>query len=254
MFASPTASSEVILSIVIFCITVLYALLGGIRAVFGVDVLQVPLICVFLPVFVATAIPDWNQPAELAERLAASLKIEQSVLVGIGIACINSLATQFYSLLNWGAVSNVELNQQKKLLRWVGLATTVVLVLFVLAGLLHPTGTTGQAWQDLVQHFSALGASTSPKAFVISGIIMLGMASILLTTTDAVVVNCVLFWYDNLSGGDSKSADSNPEALRKIRRIGGVTFGVCFAVLCSINYLQPGPVGSPRIYAQFEPS
>jgi len=219
-----------------------------------VDVLQVPLICVFLPVFVATAIPDWNQPAELAERLAASLKIEQSVLVGIGIACINSLATQFYSLLNWGAVSNVELNQQKKLLRWVGLATTVVLVLFVLAGLLHPTGTTGQAWQDLVQHFSALGASTSPKAFVISGIIMLGMASILLTTTDAVVVNCVLFWYDNLSGGDSKSADSNPEALRKIRRIGGVTFGVCFAVLCSINYLQPGPVGSPRIYAQFEPS
>jgi hypothetical protein len=241
LFASPSISSEVILSIAIFCITVLYALLGGVRAIFGVDMLQVPLICLFLPVFVVTAIPDWNQPAELAQRLAASFKTEQTVLVAICIACINSLATQFYSLLNWGAVSNVELDQQKKLLRWVGGATTIVLVLFVLVGLLHPQNGTGYAWQDLVQHFSALGASTSPKAYIVSAIIMLGMASILLTTTDAVVVNCVLFWYDNLAGGDSKSAESNPEALNRIRRIGAVTFGVCFAVLCTINYFQPDP-------------
>jgi hypothetical protein len=241
LFASPSVSSEVLLSIAIFCITVFYALLGGVRAIFGVDALQIPLIGLFIPVFVMTAIPDWNQPVDLADRLAESFKVEQSVLVAIGIACINAVATQFYSLLNWGAVSNVELDQQKKLLRWVGIATTVVLVLFVLVGLLHPQGGTGQAWQDLVQHFSALGASQTPKAYIVSAIIMLGMASILLTTTDAVVVNCVLFWYDNLAGGNSKSSESNPEALNRIRRIGAVTFSVCFTVLCTINFFQPDP-------------
>jgi len=79
------------------------------------------------------------------------------------------------------------------------------------------------------------------KAFVISGIIMSGMASILLTTTDAIVLNCVLFWYDNVSKGDSRSIESQPGALGRIRRIGAITFGACFGVLCAINYLQPDP-------------
>lgn len=241
LFEEQGLSSEVVLSTVIFCITVGYALLGGVRAIFGVDVLQVPLICLFLPAFVVAAIPDWNEPIGIGSRLIASLKLDHAVVMGVTIACINALATQFYSLLNWGAVSNVDLSQQKRLLRWVGLATAGVLALFVLAGLLHPKGSTGQAWQDLIQHFAALGQSTSLEAYFLSGVIMLGMASILLTTTDAVVVNCVLFWYDNLAGGDSKSAESNPNALRKIRRIGGVTFGVCFVVLGVLHYLQPDP-------------
>lgn len=241
LFESPTMASEVILATGIFLITVFYALLGGVKAIFGVDALQVPLICLFIPAFVVAAIPDWNHPSIIAERLAESLKVDRAVLVGVAIACVNSVATQFYSLLNWGAVSNVELAQQKRLLRWVGSITASVLVLFVLVGLLHPIGSTGSAWQDLVQQFSTLGATGGAKSYILFAVIMLGMASILLTTTDAVVVNCVLFSYDNLVGGNSKSSEDDPKALRKIRLIGAVMFGSCFAVLCAIHYLQPDP-------------
>jgi len=241
LFKTPRPSSEVALSILIFCVTVLYALLGGIRATFGVDFVQVPLICLFLPIFVISAIPEWNHPIRVISRLGENFKTDANVVVAIVIACMNSLATQFYSLLNWGAVSNMELSNQRKMLRRVGLATTVVLAFFVLVGLLHQKGTTGEAWQDLVMHFSTLGHSVSIKGYLFSGIITLGMASILLTTTDAVVVNCVLFTYDNVFGGDSKAIESNPRALRTIRLIGTVAFGACFAVLCAINYLQPDP-------------
>jgi len=110
LFKTQSLSAEIFLTIVIFCITVLYALLGGVRAVFGVDILQVPLICLFLPTFVIAAIPEWNHPKDFVVQLSSTMKMDQAVLVGVSIACINSLATQFYSLLNWGAVSNVEIS------------------------------------------------------------------------------------------------------------------------------------------------
>ena len=241
LFASPTVHVQVALSVGVFCITVLYAVLGGVSATFGVDVIQVPLICLFLPALVVTAIPDWSHPAELARRLQASVKLEHSVLIAVAIATINALSTQFYSLLNWGALSNVEIGKQKTLLRWVGVATTGVLAIFVLVGLLHSGGNASQTWQDIVGRFSLVGTSTSPRAFLLSALVMLGMASVLLTTTDAVVVNCILFWHDNLSGADSKADESDPGALHRIRRAGAITFGACFAILCAINFLQPDP-------------
>jgi hypothetical protein len=241
LFKTPVLSAEVVLSTVIFCVTVVYTLLGGVRATFGVDIVQVPLICLFLPVFLVSAIPDWNHPSVVLSRLEASLNTSPKVLLAVGIACVNSLATQFYSILNWGAVSNVELDHQQKLLRRVGWATTAVISLFVLTGILHPKGATGDAWQDLVQHLSAIGQSTDWISYLLSGIITLGMTSILLTTTDAVVVNCLLFAYDNLLGGNSKAMENDRASLRKIRLIGAGVFGICFAVLCAINYLQPDP-------------
>ncbi len=241
LFKTPTIQVEAIISISIFCITVLYSLLGGVRALFGVDVIQVPLICLFLPVFFLTAIPDLNQPSVILSRLGSTLKTSPHVLMAIFIACIGSICTQFYSILNWGAVSNVELAHQQKLLKRVGCLTSCVLLVFVLVGLLHPPGVNGQTWQDLIQNYSALSSQTTLKAFAFSAIIMLGMASILLTTTDSVVVNCILFWYDNLAGGNSKATDSNRAQLSKIRFIGFITFSSCFGVLMCINYFQPDP-------------
>lgn len=241
LYAQPTVTSEIMLSIVIFIITVLYAVMGGVRAVFNVDYLQVPLVCLFLAAFIYLGVPDLGHPTMAATALGHTFKYNSSILTAVLIACINSIATQFYSILNWGAVSNVAVGEQKKLLRWVGTCTSAALAIFVLVGLLHAPGPTGQVWQSLVEGFSQIATHSSLFAFLVSGVLMLGLASILLTTTDAVVVNCIMFWFDNIAGGNSKDQVESPSTLSKIRWIGATTFSTCFAVLLILNYAQPDP-------------
>jgi len=78
-------------------------------------------------------------------------------------------------------------------------------------------------------------------AFLGSGALLLGMMSVLLTTSDAVVVTCIMFWYDNVSGRDSHSDVESKVELSRIRGIGAVTFSVCFLALLGINVVQPDP-------------
>lgn len=241
LFKIPDVRAEIWLSVIIFSITILYTLLGGINAVFKVDFLQVPLILLFLPVFIITTIPELTNPGLLIERFGATIKLEGTILAAIAIAAINAITTQFYSLLNWGAVSHVELSNQKRLLRWVGVATAMILTVFVLVGLLHPIGPGEQVWQDITNTYSLLASQSDLRAYIFSGILLLGMASILLTTTDAVVITAIMFWYDNIAKGDSKSSKNDPGELKKIRIIGTVTFILCFGVLMTLNYFQPDP-------------
>ncbi|HOZ46603.1 MAG TPA: hypothetical protein PLO37_06610 [Candidatus Hydrogenedentes bacterium] len=241
VFKTPGVSSEVTLSIIVFCITILYTILGGIGAVFKVDFLQVPLVCLMIPVLLVTAIPNLENPGIIAERFTSSLKMDGPILAGVAIACINAVTTQFYSLLNWGAVSHVELADQQRLLKWVGAGTAVVLTAFVLVGLLHPVEPGGQVWQDVTNAYVNLAATTTLHAYVFCAILVLGMLSVLLTTTDAVVITAIMFWYDNVAKGDSKNQISDPAELQRIRRIGTFTFAFCFAILMTINYLQPDP-------------
>jgi len=241
VFKTPDLSSEVALSMIVFCITILYTILGGIGAVFKVDMLQVPLVCVMIPVFLVTAIPNLENPGMVAQRLVSSLKIDGPILAGVTIACINAVITQFYSLLNWGGVSHVELADQQRLLKWVGAGTAVVLTAFVLVGLLHPVEAGGQVWQDVTDAYVALASMTTMQAYISCAILVLGMLSVLLTTTDAVVITAIMFWYDNVAKGDSTSQSSNPGELRRIRRIGALTFAFCFVILMTINYWQPDP-------------
>lgn len=239
LFKVPSVSAEIWLSVIIFVITIVYTILGGIKAVFRVDFLQVPLVCLMIPIFLFTAIPDI--PAGVTGILTYSLKLNGVVLTAVAIASINAIATQFYSILNWGAVSHVELKNQQRLLKWVGAGTGIVLTVFVLVGLLHPVEAGGQVWQAITQNYVMLASQTTIKAYVFCGILLMGMSSILLTTTDAVVITSIMFWYDNVSGGDSKKAEQDKSELKRIRAIGAVAFTLCFAVLMTINYWQPDP-------------
>lgn len=241
LFKAPTVSAEIWLSIIVFAITILYTIMGGITAVFRVDALQVPLVCLMLPIFIGTAIPDLGDPTLIMERLGSSLKLDVSILGAVAIAAVAAVTTQFYSLLNWGAVSHVELSNQQRLLKWVGVTTAVVLTVFVLIGLLHPVETGGQVWRDITNTYVALASQTTLQAYLFCGILLLGLSSILLTTTDAIVITSIMFWYDNISKGDSKNMKHDPLELRRIRRIGAVAFILCFAVLMTINYWQPDP-------------
>lgn len=241
LFKEANLSAEAWVSVIVFCITLTYTLLGGIKAVFSVDFIQVPLICLFLPVLLWTSIPAIRDPSQLPIQLAHTLKLDWVALVAVAIACMNAVTTQFYSILNWGAISNVGIHNQKKLLNRVGLISGAVLLLFVLVGLLHPVAPGKQAWQEISANYAVLSSQSGIVACIVSGVLLLGMASILLTTTDAVVINTILFWYDNIAGGDSLSVERNAKELRRIRRIGVAAFTLCFAVLMTINYLQPDP-------------
>ncbi|GAG81552.1 unnamed protein product, partial [marine sediment metagenome] len=119
--------------------------------------------------------------------------------------------------------------------------TALVLAVFVLIGLLHPVETDNQIWQDITKTYVALASQTTLQAYLFCGILLLGMSSILLTTTDAVVITSIMFWYDNVTRGDSKNMTHNPTELRRIRHIGAIAFVLCFAVLATINYWQPDP-------------
>ena len=156
LFREANIRAEAWMSVIIFSITVLYTILGGVRAVFAVDVIQAPLVCVFLPMFMWTAISDVKEPWRLASDLSQTLKVDMNALSAIAIACMNAVATQFYSILNWGAVSNVAPREQRHLLNRVGFLTAVVLAVFVLVGLLHRVEPGVQVWQDITKLYAAL--------------------------------------------------------------------------------------------------
>ena len=241
LFKTPNVNAEIILSTVIFIITVLYTIIGGINATFKVDFIQVPLICIFLPVFIITTVPHLDHPALIIEKMRSTIKLGGPVLAAVAIASIGAISTQFYSILNWGAVSNVEVSNQQRLLKWVGGLSAVILAVFVTVGLLHPIGPGGQVWLDITETYSRLASQQNFSSYLLCGILLLGMASILLTTTDAVVITSIMFYYDNLAKGDSKNLANNPSELKRIRRIGAITFILCFALLMIINYWQPDP-------------
>lgn len=241
LFASPTISAEVSLSMIIFAITIAYAILGGVRAIFGVDVIQVPLVLIFLPTLFITSISNWDGPSAVVQQLVGTWKFNAGVVTAMSVACFSALATQFYSILNWGAVSNVDVANQESLLHRVGLGTAIILSVFVLVGLLHPAPPGSQVWQHIASSYQLFTTGSSLVAYCVSAILMLGMAAILLTTTDAVVVNAILFWYDNVAGGNSRASHADSVELKRIRRIGFFAFVCCFTVLAALNYWQPDP-------------
>lgn len=241
LFETANVRAEAWLSVIIFAITVCYTIIGGVSAVFSVDKLQVPLVAIFIVTITVVGLPEIGDPGAMAIRLSASLNLSSSAVVATVIACIGAVATQLYSILNWGAVSHVAIASQQKLLRRVGLVSSLVFALFILIGLLHPKLPEKSAWDSLMTSLTSFTQAPSALNYIVSGSLVLGMASILLTTTDAIVISAIMFWYDNVSGGNSKSGLSDPAAIRRIRLIGVVAFTLCFVSLMAINYLQPDP-------------
>ena len=75
-------------------------------------------------------------------------------------------------------------------------------------------------WIDITEKYSILSSQSGLYAYFFSGALVLGMASILLTTTDAVVITAIMFWYDNIAKRNSKMKSHDHREIKKIRRIG----------------------------------
>lgn len=232
---------QVAVSIGIYVVTVVYTILGGIKAVFRVDVIQVPLILLMMPVLLYVSIPGDFDVAAIVKSMGSSQALNSTVYLGVAIACINAIATQLYSLLNWGAVSHVAAVNQQRLLMWVGAITGCFVMVFVVIGLMYPMTNNADAWSALVTQYQSIASQSTPLAYIICGILVLGMGCILLTTIDAIVITSIMFWYDNVLNKDSKSNDPMVADLKKLRMIGAFVVSLSFTILLLLNYFQPNP-------------
>ena len=231
---------EIILSTVLFAITLLYTILGGMSAVLAVDFLQVPLILLFMPAFVWIGIFSGDGGSPVVAKLVEKTNVSSVVLLAMGGVVINAFAGQFFSLLNIGAVSQVEARERRTLSNRVGFLTALALSLFVLVGIcVEPSGD-NTGWPALMARFTAV-AQSGGWGVAVSSIVVLGMTSILLTTTDAVVFSAIMFWHDNVAGRDSTSAVADKAGLHSIRKIGAIAFAGGFVLLGALNYFQPDP-------------
>lgn len=240
LLGSGEVRAEIILSTILFAITMLYTILGGMSAVLAVDFLQVPLILLFLPAFVWIGLFSTDGGTTVVGKLAEQTDFSGLVLLAMGGAVINAFAGQFFSLLNIGAVSQVEARERRTLSNRVGFLTAIALSMFVIVGIcLEPAGDK-VGWDAVMSRFTDV-AQSGGWGLVISSIVVLGMASIFLTTADAVVFSAIMFWHDNVAGRDSTSTKADRAGLWSIRRIGAVAFAGGFGLLGALNYYQPDP-------------
>lgn len=230
---------SIFISIIIIFIALLYTLFGGIVAVFRTDKLQLASIIIFLPVLFYTAVLlPWRE-GQSVSTIDSILKTDITTIIGIATASIAAVTTQFYSLLNWGAISHVDENDQVPMLKRVGIFTGVILAFIVIIGIFHPVNEGGDYIADLMASYSRLGSQSGFIPYILLGITVFGMTSIIFSTVDSLVITIIMFYYDNIAGRDSKSEENNPHELRAVRRIVSICFIFIFTFLGYFNFAQP---------------
>ncbi len=231
---------QVILSLVIFFTALGYVLFGGIRAVFSTDKLQLIAIVAFLLTLSYMTFNGFISASSSTVSVFENvLKFDTHIVFAVIAACIAAVSTQFYSLLNWGYVSHMEKENRGLLLKRVGIFATLLLIPMVLFGVFYPAKDGANILTDLMAMFTQGGTASSRFIWIIAGLSILGMTSIVFSTIDSLIIKITMFYYQNISKRDSRSSQKNPEELKRIRRMVFFVFGTIFLVLGYFNFIQP---------------
>ena len=229
----------IILSMIIFLIALFYTLWGGLIAVFGTDRLQLIAILVFLPILFYTAVWAPIQEGQQTVTLRSILKWDLTVLLSVINACIIAVATQFFNLLNWAAVSHVEVDNQAHLLKRVGIFSALIFTLIVAIGVLHSMQGNGDPFSNLMASYSRLGSQIGIIVCLISGLSVFGMTSMVFSTADSLIIAIIMMFYDNVVKRDSKSETPDTHEVRLIRHLVFFCFAIAFFILSYFNFAQP---------------
>lgn len=237
-FAEASKLQEASVSFLIFSITAFYALFGGIRVVFKTDKIQILIIYVFLPVLLISSLVT-SGDINFTQTLTNSWKFGVNNIVAVILASLAAIMTQFYNLLNWAAVSHLQLAEQENSFKKVGKRVTILLLAFCVIGLLLPPESNNILLSGFNSTFLGNSWHSNILATITSSIIVIGLSSILITTIDSLLITISMFYYDNILRRDSKDQNESPHELRAIRIIGLTSLLLVFTVLTYLNFLQP---------------
>lgn len=239
LFTQGGNTPAIVLSIIIFFAALLYVIFGGIAAVFATDKLQLGAILLFIPIlaFIVFAYP--SQDREPLLTLGFVLKLDTTVIFNVIAASVAALSTQFYSLLNWGYISHMEAAHREQLLKWVGGLAALILTVIVAVGVFYPVKEGGDVVTDLMALYARIGSQSGILIWVLSGISVLGMTSIVFSTVDSLIIKIIMFYYDNVAKRRSMSEEANPKELKSIRGMVFISFLLIFLILGYFNFIQP---------------
>ena len=240
LFVDAGLSQQILLSIIVFIIALLYTILGGINAVFRTDKVQLGAILVFVPMLFYVAVIYPLREGSSLPTIDTILKLDKTVIFAIATASIMAIATQFFSLMNWGYISTVRSGNRERLLKKVALFSFLVILVITITGVLHPSTAGSDALTDLMSSYSRIGGvQCGLWAYILLGFSVLGMCSIIFSTVDSLMIKIIMFFYDNVAKRDSKKEDIDPIEVKRIRTIVFICFLIVFLVLAYMNYTQP---------------
>lgn len=239
MFGVSGVQTQILLSVVLFTVSLVLAWSGGVSGVFRNDRLQFVLILFFLVVLTVLTARGIFFEGKATGINPAWFKADTSTLLNLAMAILSSITTQIYSLFGWYALSNIKENsEQQKLLvtasLLIGGFIAILLAIGALSNVNWPAGiATGIA--ELVGTLQADGIFGD----VIVAVIIVGLLSILLSTTDSLVLSLTMFIYDNVLGKDSMSENADSAAIKSIRKLMGSIFTLAFLALALMHYASP---------------
>jgi len=207
-----------------------YGVLSGVRVTLSSDKVQIlGVLIVILLIFIPL------KDVELSKiDLSTSFKVNKQTIWLLFGAIIGGIGTQFYSLLNWGALSNFQAeNNPSRVLKLTGLITAIVLSIFIIAGFIFSKSTGAPAIFDteIVNYFSSFNSS------IFAPLLLIGLLGIIFSTADSVVLQLTYFSYENVFNGKSNTEEK--DTLKKIRLLSFVLLVIASSLTLLFIHFAP---------------
>lgn len=237
MFTAPTVRHEVFAGTAVFLIALLYSLWGGFKAVQTTDRIQLVFIG-FLLFILAVIFSGTVQTSSTRVVSPVIPPITTGIVFGTIAAGLSAFTTQFYSILNLCAASQQAQEDRRLLFDRIGLFTFVILTI-ITVGALVVSITRGVPFTLLRDAIEIHSAGARGTDVVYSTLLMLGMASVLFSTVDTLIVSITQIAYSNVYGLSASDRTKDPNELRRVRfAMAGIGLFV-FAILALVWFHQP---------------
>lgn len=231
LFHDVNEQSVIFVAIMIAAMTIAYTLWGGIVAVLKTDWLQI-LGVVAVIVLMVSALFE-QRAANPAQFTFPEFSASKDMFWPLLAAGVGALATQFYSLLNWGALSNFDSKGSAPLiLAATGVFTSLLLGSLVLIGLVSGSSNVGVSFHELV------GSYYINENALLAGVLVAGMVCIIFSTADSLMIQISMFVYDNILGNDSNNEIEDSKEVRKVRLYSLFSFIIVVGALFAFIHIS----------------
>jgi hypothetical protein len=231
-FSQGSQATQFAISVMLFVVTLAFCYSAGVRAVFETDKLQFLGLVLLIGILLYASVELTGGQ----QRTATWLRYDSQTLTGVGFAAIAALTTQFYSLVNWYAISNLEAPAPR---RWVlRTAPIVMVVLFgsvVVAGAIAPVDWSGGLAGAMRQYLAPFQANRVALIVLVACVIV-GLASIILSTADTLMLSLTMYVHENWARANPGAARGH---LQGVKRLLAGLFLIAFLLTAGLYYIAP---------------